>query len=90
MNDNQNTTTQSEMPPLPWGFMLNEEGMVVEDPSQTGYPPVNTTIPAETYTRNSYQSAYSRAMDNLTAEDLDRKCTEMHEYNTAYRERHGL
>jgi len=27
---------------------------------------------------------------SYTAEDLDRKCTEMHEYNTAYRARHGL
>ena len=36
------------------------------------------------------RSAYSKAMDNFSAEDLDRKCTEAHEYNTAYRERHGL
>lgn len=36
------------------------------------------------------KSAYSRAMDNFSAEDLDRRCDEMHSYNTAYRERHGL
>jgi hypothetical protein len=36
------------------------------------------------------RSARNRATDNFKAEDLDRKCSEVHEYNAAYRTRHGL
>lgn len=91
MYDNQNNTPSAEMPPLPWGFMIDEDGMIAEDPN-AGPQPVSTSLPEnyQPHKPSGYQTAYSRAMDNFTAEDLDRRCTEVHEANEAYRRLHGI
>lgn len=91
MSTDNNTTASSELPPLPWGFMLDGDGMIAEDPN-AGPTPVSKSLPEnyQPHKPSGYQSAYSRAMDNFTAEDLDRRCTEVHEANELYRRLHGI